>query len=160
MFINPFSLGNLPTRHEIEKQNSHTHTITLNTVTKYKLYPYIQISLNQIFEILSICKNDKIGGKMTKSPLLKTLFAHKIRPNWRNCKNISLDVLKLQQECWYQIYNSYHTCKICRFTFYAKYAHFSVPFCPGNLPQWTKSKIIFAKTLLEWPIMLVPNFKS
>ena len=25
------------------------HTITLNTVTKYKLYPYIQTSLNQKF---------------------------------------------------------------------------------------------------------------
>ena len=89
MFINPFSLGNLPQDPKLKNFfRTRVHTITLNTVTKYKLYPYIQISLNQIFEILSLCKNDKIGGKMTKSPLLKTLFAHKIRPNWRNCKKI------------------------------------------------------------------------
>ena len=37
------------------------HTITLNTVTKCKVYPYIQTSLNQIFGIfnnLKILKND------------------------------------------------------------------------------------------------------
>ena len=40
---------------------TRVHTITLNTVTKYKLYPYIQTSLNQIFGIfknLKTLKND------------------------------------------------------------------------------------------------------
>ena len=97
MFINPFSLVNLPTRPKIQNFfRTRVHTITLNTVTKYKLYPYIQISLNQIFEILSLCKNDKIGGKMTKSPLFKTLFSHKIRPNWSKiAKYFRYHVLKL-----------------------------------------------------------------
>ena len=124
---------------------TQVHTITLNTVTKYKLYPYIQISLNQIFEILSLCKNDKIGGKMTKSPLLKTLFAHKIRPNWWNRKIFSLDVLKLQQECWYQIYNSHHTCKICRFTFMLKMPIFGSLFAQEIYPNGRNRKLFLPK---------------
>ena len=50
MLINPFSLVNF-----------HKTKITLNTVTKYKLYLYIQTSLNQIFVIfknLKTLKND------------------------------------------------------------------------------------------------------
>ena len=62
MFINPFSLGNLSTRPKIKNFfRTRVHTITLNTVTKYKLYPYIQTSLNQIFGIfknLKTLKND------------------------------------------------------------------------------------------------------
>ena len=51
MLINPFSLGNLPQDPKLQKNffRTRVHTITLNTVTKYKLYPYIQTSLNQIF---------------------------------------------------------------------------------------------------------------
>ena len=62
MLINPFSLGHLPQDPKlISKICTRVHTITLNTVTKYKLYPYIQISLNQIFEMfknLKSLKND------------------------------------------------------------------------------------------------------
>ena len=62
MFINPFSLGNFAPRPKIEIFFcTRVHTITLNTVTKYKLYPYIQTSLNQIFGIfknLKSLKND------------------------------------------------------------------------------------------------------
>ena len=60
--MNPFSLGNLP--QDLKFKNvfhTRVHTITLNTVTKYKVYPYIQTSLNQIFEIfnnLKTLKND------------------------------------------------------------------------------------------------------
>ena len=142
----PFFPGKFPTRPKIQNFfRTRVHTITLNTVTKYKLYPYIQISLNQIFEILSLCKNDKIGGKMTKSPLLKTLFAHKIRPNWRNRKIFSLDVLKLQQECWYQIYNSYHTCKICRFTFMLNMPIFRSLFAQEIYPNGRNRKLFLPK---------------
>ena len=62
MLINPFSLGKFPPRPEIQNFfRTLVHTITLNTVTKYKLYPYIQTSLNQIFVIfknLKTLKND------------------------------------------------------------------------------------------------------
>ena len=62
MFINPFSLGNFPQDPKlIETIRTRVHAITLNTVTKYKLYPYIQMSLNHIFLIfkkLKTMKND------------------------------------------------------------------------------------------------------
>ena len=62
MFINPFSLENLPQDPKLKTFfRTRVHTITLNTVTKYKLYPYIQTSLNQIFGIfknLKTLKND------------------------------------------------------------------------------------------------------
>ena len=51
LFMNPFSLENLPQDPKF-KNLFHTlvHTITLNTVTKYKVHPYIQTSLNQILK--------------------------------------------------------------------------------------------------------------
>ena len=54
--------GKFAPRPEIQKHfHTQVHTITLNTVTKYKVYSYIQTSLNQIFEIfnnLKTLKND------------------------------------------------------------------------------------------------------
>ena len=62
MLINPFSLANFPQDPKFKTFfRTRVHTITLNTVTKYKLYPYIQTSLNQIFGIfknLKTLKND------------------------------------------------------------------------------------------------------
>ena len=58
----PFFPGKVAPRPEIQKPfPTRVHTIILNTVTKYKLYPYIQTSLNQIigiFNNLKILKND------------------------------------------------------------------------------------------------------
>ena len=61
MFINPFSLGNLPQDPKLISKifRTRVHTITLNTVTKYKLYPYIQTSLNQICGMLKNLKSLK-----------------------------------------------------------------------------------------------------
>ena len=54
--------GKFAPRPEIQKHfHILVHTITLNTVTKYKVYPYIQTSLSQISEIfnnLKTLKND------------------------------------------------------------------------------------------------------
>ena len=58
----PFFPGKFAPKPEIQnKFRTRVHTITLNTVTKYKLYPYIQTSLNQMFGIfknLKSLKND------------------------------------------------------------------------------------------------------
>ena len=63
------------------------HTITLNTVTKYKVYPYIQTSLNQIdgiFNNLKTLENDQVSlfinpfslGNLPKDPRFKYLFTY------------------------------------------------------------------------------------
>ena len=105
MLINPFPLENFPTKPKIQNFfRTRVHTITLNTVTKYKLYPYIQISLNQIFGILSLCKNDKnLVEKWLSLNCSSTLFAHRnfapIDPKLQNeishrCSDtITLDML-------------------------------------------------------------------
>ena len=63
LFMNPFYPGKFLPRQPKLKISFHTrvHTITLNTGTNYKVYPYIQTSLNQIFDIsmkLKTFRND------------------------------------------------------------------------------------------------------
>ena len=43
--------------------HTRVHTLTLNTVTEYKVYTYIQTSLNQIFEISSVMQKWSNGWK-------------------------------------------------------------------------------------------------
>ena len=75
-----FTLEICPKTQNWKQIRTQVHTITLNTVTKYKLYPYIQISLNQVFEILSLCKNDKIGGKWLSLHFWKPFLPIKLDP--------------------------------------------------------------------------------
>ena len=148
MFINPFSLGNLPQDPKFKIFCTRVHTITLNTVTKYKLYPYIQTSLNQFIisknleKWLSLTVHQPFFPKLPQDPKFKRFFATNTIIAITSC------IKFISKKLWKMTKSHVHE---------PNFAHFSVPFCPGNLPQCDQIKLFFQYIL---SIMLVPNFKS
>ena len=77
------------------------HTITLNTVTKYKVYPYIQTSLNQIvgiFNNLKTLENDQVSlfinpfslGNLPQDPRFKYFIISSSGPHYhaKHCDKV------------------------------------------------------------------------
>ena len=105
LLIDPFSLGNLPLDQKW-KTFIHiwVHTITLNTMTKYKVYPYIQTSLNQIFGNFQKLKNlEKWLGLNVHQPFFRQgNFPQD--PEFKTFSNIRVHTITLNTVTKYKVY--------------------------------------------------------